>query len=44
MLGSFQDKAPFRKATVDAVLKERRQARQVQQFNRPQIRVWEFTR
>jgi hypothetical protein len=44
LLGSFQDKAPFRKATVDAVLKLRRGARQVEQFDRPQIRVWEFTR
>jgi hypothetical protein len=44
LLASFQDKAPFRKATVDAVLQMRRADRQVQSFDRPQIRVWEFTR
>jgi hypothetical protein len=44
LLASFQDKAPFRKAAVDAVLKLRRGARQVDAFDRPQIRVWEFTR
>jgi dolichyl-phosphate-mannose-protein mannosyltransferase len=44
LLASFQDKAPFRKAAVDAVLRMRREHRQVQSFDRPQIRVWEFTR
>jgi hypothetical protein len=44
VLASFQDKAPFRKAAVDTVLKLRRTARQVDAFDRPQIRVWEFTR
>jgi O-antigen/teichoic acid export membrane protein len=44
LLASFQDKAPFRKATVDTVLRMRRDHHQVQSFTRPQIRVWEFTR
>jgi O-antigen/teichoic acid export membrane protein len=44
LLASFQDKAPFRKATVDAVLRMRRDHHLVESFNRPQIRVWEFTR
>ena len=44
LLASFQDKAPFRKAAVDTVLRMRRTDRQVQSFDRPQIRVWEFAR
>ena len=44
LLASFQDKAPFRKAAVHAVLRLRRTDRQVDSFTRPQIRVWEFSR
>ena len=44
LLASFQDKAPFRKATVNAVLRLRCEGHQVQELTRPQIRVWEFSR
>jgi hypothetical protein len=44
VLGSFFDKPQYAALTRRAVTRLRRQGRQVSEFHRSQIRVWEFSR